>query len=226
MFAKYTQTPQSSSIITLGDGHPFLLEQRLFKGTALLFAVSANNDWSDFPTKGLFAPILHRSVSYLGQRGAQPQVIQAGDASTISMGKHSGARITVRRPDKVDILVETVRTSVGNGFRFKETTLPGIYTIKSEQETIGKFVVTMNPDESNTVRAERKTIESMLLRLGIVPETAKTITRGADADRTILESRLGVELWKYFMAAALMVALFELALSRSTQADIRNQQTQ
>jgi len=38
-----------------------------------------------------------------------------------------------------------------------------------------------------------------------------------DLERTVLESRFGVELWKYLLMLALIVGVIELLIARSTK---------
>jgi hypothetical protein len=41
-----------------------------------------------------------------------------------------------------------------------------------------------------------------------------------DLERSVLESRFGVELWKYFLMLALLVATIELLVARTTKREI------
>ena len=56
---------RGNAIITLSDGNPFLTEYPAGSGRVLLCSVEAGLSWSDFPTTGLFAPLLYRSMIYL-----------------------------------------------------------------------------------------------------------------------------------------------------------------
>ncbi|MDX1440225.1 MAG: BatA domain-containing protein, partial [Rubricoccaceae bacterium] len=51
-----------SSLIRLAGGTPFLQEIRSGSGLTLLYAVAPDQAWSDFPVRGLFAPLMYRSV--------------------------------------------------------------------------------------------------------------------------------------------------------------------
>ncbi|PSQ83933.1 MAG: hypothetical protein BRD44_02730 [Bacteroidetes bacterium QS_7_67_15] len=63
------------ALIQLSNGRPFLQEIRHGQGGALFMAAAPNERWSDLPTRGLFVPLLYRSLFYLSASGST-----AGDA--------------------------------------------------------------------------------------------------------------------------------------------------
>ncbi len=68
---RFTSEKEIRSIISLSDGTPFLWEKisgsppgRTGSSRILGFAVAANTDWSDFPVKGIFVPLLYQTILY------------------------------------------------------------------------------------------------------------------------------------------------------------------
>jgi hypothetical protein len=217
MSVRYALTPQSDPIITLSNGAPFLLEQQVGTGRAFLYCVAADLQWSDFPLKGLFVPLLHRSISYLDQEREQPNETLAGNEILLKSRVRAGVPWTVQDPNKGEVVVTPDSSGSLQVARFSETDGVGIYTAAAGKQTIEMFAVNLDPRESNTRKAPAAVIEGMLHRLGIDPASVKEVREPQDLQRTILESRFGVELWKYMLLAALIVALAEMIVARTSK---------
>jgi hypothetical protein len=76
---RFIPTPHSKTVITLSNGYPFLIEERIGNGRTLMFSVAANTEWSDLPLKGLFVPLMHRSLAYLVQEPITDLSLFVGD---------------------------------------------------------------------------------------------------------------------------------------------------
>ncbi len=221
-FVRYTTTPQSLLIITLSNGVPFLIEQQSGKGRALLFSVAASTEWSDFPFKGLFVPLVYRSVSYLAQEQRKQTDVPVGEEIVMKSRSRSGDKWTILNPNKVQTVVTPTLRSTDVTIRFAGTDVPGIYSLSSGGAPIQKVAVNMEADESNTVKAEQQFVEKMLRRLGIPSQEIKRIERAQKIQQIVMESRFGIELWKHFLIAALLVALVEMFVARDSKRDLTN----
>jgi hypothetical protein len=214
---RYALTPRSNPIITLSNGAALLVEQQVGSGRAFLYSVAADLQWSDFPLKGLFVPLLHRSISYLDQEREQPSETLAGDEILLKSRVRAGVPWTVLDPDKGEVIVTPSSVGSRQMARFTGTDRVGIYTVAAGKETVEMFAVNLDPRESNTTNAPAAVIEGMLHRLGIDPASVKEVREPRDLQRTILQSRFGVELWKYLLLAALIAALAEMIVARTSK---------
>jgi hypothetical protein len=106
----------------------------------------------------------------------------------------------------------------GRTLTFSQATEPGIYLVTSQfqRDTIAAFVVNVDARELDTQSAEQKTKDRVLKRLGISQSAIRTIDQPERAKEIVLESRLGTELWKFFLAAALATALLEMFVARES----------
>jgi hypothetical protein len=218
--ARFALTPQSNSIITLTNGAPFLEEQRLGSGRVLLYAVPPTTDWSDFPLKGIFVPLLHRTVLYLANQRARAEEALPGAEVVIRSSNAAGGTWTIRNPEKVDLVATPIPQAFQQTVRFDATDQPGIYSVSAKEGILQKFVVNMDPRESQTSKATGAEIGTLLQRLGIEQSAVRESNNAETIEHTVLESRLGVELWKYLLILALTVAITELLVARSSKQDI------
>ncbi|MBI2620582.1 MAG: BatA domain-containing protein [Ignavibacteriales bacterium] len=210
--ARLIPTERAFSLITIAGGSPFLLEQQLGAGRILLFAVSADLSFSDFPLKGLFVPLLHRSVAYTAQEQIKQASAVSGD-EVILTGLPALARATIVTPRRFELPVVLQRRSL----RFTESREPGIYEVKTGETVLRTFSVNMHPDESAVLKADEQKVISAFERLGVKAGAIRTIDDLSSIRPVILETRHGVELWKQLLLAALIIALLEAVVARESR---------
>ena len=65
------QRAAGKALISLANGDPLLLEQKVGAGKVMLMTTSADRDWSDLPVKTVFLPLIQSLTQYLagGKRG-------------------------------------------------------------------------------------------------------------------------------------------------------------
>ena len=215
--ARFTLTQQSNPIITLTNGAPFLAEQHLGTGRMLLFAVPTTSEWSDFPMKGVFVPLLHRSILYLARQETRSDETLPGSEVVIRSSVASNSAWTIRNPEKVDVTSMPIHQAFQQTLRFSATDQLGIYTVYARDKTLQKFVVNLDRRESQTRKATSAGINTLLQQLGIEGSSVREANHAEDLGRTVLESRFGVEFWKYLLMLALIVGIIELLVARSTK---------
>jgi Aerotolerance regulator N-terminal/von Willebrand factor type A domain len=213
----FIPTPHSKTVITLSNGYPFLIEERIGNGRALMFSIAANTEWSDLPLKGLFVPLMHRSLAYLVQEPITDHSLIIGDEKTIRIRSSIAPALTVTKPGGMEVLVNTQQRPTDKTIRFSDTDINGFYIIKSGNLILDKFAVNIDPDESNTTPSSEKRQEKMLMHLGIANNVVHTVHQQQEVQRVITESRLGAELWKQFLIAALFIAVIEMFVARDSK---------
>ena len=206
-------------IISLSDGSAFLTDFPVGAGRVLLFAVEANTGWSDFPVKGLFAPLLHRSAVYLAGGDHIVSSRLVGESITASVRlKTRGEKETYafRSPDRIE--ERTIpRTSNGSGisvFESSPATTTGVYVLGDGRRVLFASAVNIDPGESDLRHATDSDLAAFGMRVGVKTSQMKRVGVSDKLEATILESRLGIELWKYCLALALLVALAEMLVAR------------
>jgi hypothetical protein len=234
----FTSTSPLQSIITLADGSPFVWEKKLGSGRIIGFSVGTNTAWSDFPMRGIFVPLLYQSLLYAGSSTnllSEKDEMFVGDPITVQASQlrrraattaNRGARpIRLIAPDKNEFLLQpsTFSGSSGHGsivFNIDQTTLPGIYTLLEGKDTLGLLPVNLNPLESDGERATEKDIVSMAERYGLAQNAVMFISNPDVIESSVLQTRYGVELWKYLLIAALIVAVIEMIVAREAKRNV------
>ncbi len=135
-FFKFGNRNKGRDIITLIDGSPFLSEYILGQGRILLFNVAPVLSWSNFPLKGIFAPLLTKSVFYLTSQMRDMEEYLAGDNIPINLKNNSLGQIKITRPNNLDefVNIDTMRTA--GILNYSNTNLPGTYKFYSADKLI------------------------------------------------------------------------------------------
>jgi hypothetical protein len=183
---------------------------------------------SDFPFKGLFAPLLHRSMMYLageqqtedtstvGQRLILPVRLQPSDLDHATIVRYPSGleeRVTVTaRGDRRSAVIE-----------LGDTPEPGVYRAfagsgegaSGMRRLLQAASVHSAPFESDLHRAGDQDLEEFWARHRITSGQVTRLDAADDVDRVVRESRYGFELWRLFVVLAIACALGEMLLARA-----------
>jgi hypothetical protein len=225
--AGLTTVGPGTAIIQMGNGEPFLAEYRPGNGRVLFFAVEAAPGWSTFPLKGIFAPLLHRSVLYVASGDPSSRRFTTGDRLSLSVRRSSTPG---QNPDAViapsgleERVAARYRVTTGMlAFETSPATETGIYTLRrsgqaADQNPLDAVAVDVPPRETDLRPADAAELARLWSRLGIAQQRVLTLSTSDELERTIRESRYGMELWKYFAGLALLLALGEMLVGRNWQ---------
>lgn len=215
--ARFAPSAQSTPVITMTNGAPFLIERQAGAGRLLIYAVSPTNEWSDFPSRGLFVPLLLRSVRYLAHQALYAQEVVSGSEVILRSSAGLTGPWTIHTPLRHDIAVTPSQQLFPQLFRFSETDEPGIYTLFAKDAPVQKFVVNLDFRESLIARASSEDLERSLQRVGIQSSAVHEAAKADELKSAVLESRFGTELWKHCLVVALLLAVIELLVARTSK---------
>jgi len=212
----------------LSNGDAFLSEHKFGEGRVLFFSVPPSLAWSDFPLKGVFAPLMYRSVIYTSARNETGRSFIVGDEPVIGLSNSSGVDFekpyTLLTPDATEERIRPNRQAsaslaIGEPFSFemKQLTLPGIYEVKNGTNALALFEANIDTRESDCTKATASELEDFWKHLGIHQAVVRTIGPDEQIQAAIVESRFGVELWKYCIGIALLLSLVEMLVARDSR---------
>jgi hypothetical protein len=85
-------------VARFATGHPAIVERRLGRGSVVLFASSADKDWTDFPLRPAYLPVVRRATQHVTLGRRPRRTIAVHDRILDLMGLPAGKQVTVRNP--------------------------------------------------------------------------------------------------------------------------------
>ncbi len=210
----------SQTLIELSNGFPFLHELRYGSGVALLSAVAPTPQWSDLPVRGLFIPLLYRSVYYLSAgesvageqmtvgRPGELRITGAPDAGPLRLIGPDGTEHT---PEQRNLFgAQLVQTSAA-------LRTPGIYDVRVGEEIVRRVAFNIDPRESDPrAAAPEEAAQQLGAALGAevrVLEASETGSAPPIAE-ALQQRRMGTEIWNVFLLLALGFLVAEMVVAR------------
>jgi len=204
---------KGKSLITLVNNISFLSEFTIDKGKIFVTSTAPVLIQTNFPLKGIFAPLLYESILYLSSIQKDNVENLAGDKLTVNV---SGQIAVVKPGNEKEFFSVDDRT---NEFQYVNTVQSGVYYFSSLDKIIQSVSVNANPLESKTDYASQAEITEYFTK---IKSAAKLIFVNKDEspENLIKQARFGTELWKYFLIFALLLALIEMMISKSSKKDL------
>jgi hypothetical protein len=226
-YYKINPSAKGKSIINLSDGSSFLSEYSIGTGRVLLFNSAPVLSSGDFPLKGIFAPLINKSVVYLSSNGTDKEEHLAGEPINIDVSARTLPQIKVVRPDNSEELINLNEGSEGNVSKFLSYTssnLAGKYKFFSGEKILANISVNANPLESVAEYLNENDFEEYLQKINFKGSHLRVDT-DENPVQMILQARFGSELWRYFLLAAIILALVEMTVARNINKELEGVST-
>ncbi len=209
---KMNSSVNSLPLITLNDNSVFLSESVSGNGKIFVFTSAPVLSWTNLPLKGFFVPLIYKSVSYLASNGKIVEEKFVGQEIQIKNYSKSSPVLKIIKPDKTEEVINE------DADIFGQTTLPGNYTVTGN-EIIDKFSVNVDPVESDIKYLSESEIESYITSAKFGGKSFM-LNINEDPVQAVVQSRFGSELWRYFVLIALLLAITEMLVARSSKKDL------
>jgi hypothetical protein len=218
-YFKLSTQGKGRSIITLQDGSSFLGEYRNKNGKIFLLNSSPVLNWSNFPLKSIFVPLMNKAVLYLASKDKSESGIFAGNLFDVDIRGRSISPLKVLRPDKTEDFI-TLNQNDGNTIvKYDNTNVTGSYKILSDSKLIDEVSVNADPMESRVRYLEQKDLEDYLSKINFKGKLF-FVNQTENISDAVLKARFGSELWKHFLIAALLLAFVEMLVARNAKKDL------
>jgi len=208
--------PADSVLARLSNGDPFLLEKPFGKGRVLLFTTGATTEWTNFPVRNLFLPLMMRIVHLAARGQTERRNILAGQPFETNLYPDVKEAVTVEVAGPLGPAGETVTENretlpgaSSNLLRFDKTWNLGYYAYSLPQRGDVRGVFSTNPDGAESDLAEIAD-ERLAADLG-----ARETHVAASFDDLVsrFEQTARRELWQYFLILCLVLAVLEPLLA-------------
>ncbi len=217
--AYYKLAKTGNQIISLIDGSSFLNEIKIEKGKVFVFNSAPVLSWSDFPMKSIFAPMINKSVVYLAAKEREQNIFLAGEQISINLKGSNQLQIKIVKPDKSEEFINLNDNSAKDYLVYSNTSLAGNYKFYSGDKLIDDISVNTDPTESKTDYADKKDFEDYLSQIKF-NGVYTSIGKEENISQKIMQARFGSELWRYFLLAAIVLALLEMTIARNTKKEL------
>jgi len=193
-----------------GTQMPLLSEKRLGRGTVLLFASTADREWTDLPVHPLYPILLSEIVTHLTQQEYERAVLVGEPLVLPVPGEQARGTATVKDPSGGETTLDLEKQGAGAVVRHTGTELPGIYQIR-----IGKdappipAAVNIDATESDVACLDEAALQTVLSGLPV-----RLVGENQDVADTIRVARQGRELWRVLLTVGLGVLLLESLLAQ------------
>jgi len=203
---KVARNSFGSAIIQYNNNYPFLIESQREKGRVLLFTTAVDPAWSDWPVKGIFAPLVNRCVSYLaGSSDLELKELRIGQPlQFVGTQESENWELELATPDQRRVRVRPEIQQSNLVVRFDETALPGVYQLVNQNRVLGQWAVNFDPAETNIASVTTVLPDGQYFEIQADDNLAARI----------IDSRFGRELWKFFLSLALILMMIEMLLFR------------
>jgi len=208
---------REQTLIRQSNGHPFLEELRHGLGATFLLSVAPDPRWSDLPVRGLFIPLLYRSMYYLSAgETAGGENLVVGKAGTLRLsGVPETTLLRLVSPSGDSFMPEQRHLYGAVLVKIDDTfDSPGAYEVRAGEKLERRVAFNLDNRESDL---HRLTGEAAAKRLG---DALSASIRVLDVDdvaqlaERLSTERTGVELWNVFLMLALVFLLAEMMVAR------------
>ena len=205
------------TLLNTSAGHPMLQEVRHAAGRILIAPFLPEPEWTDLPVRGLFVPLLVRSMYYLTSADDQSgdgMQSGAGGAHRIA-SRHADVRLKIVSQTGREWIPEQRIAAQGTFFTLPFTLrTPGTYDVIGGERLLQRFALNADQLESNL---ERMDVSEASDRIEETTRAAASTLRFGSPDETFgdrirLEEN-GVEIWNVFLTIALVLLIAEMLVA-------------
>ncbi len=208
------------SIIRLSNGDPFLQEIRHERGVALLLAVAPDARWSELPVRGLFIPLMYRSLYYLSAyESISGEQFPAARSAELRIARPPGeALLRLAGPDGTEYVPEQRDLFDAALLMIDEEAVErsGVYDVSAGDEIVRRIAFNVDERESDMFVLEAEEARRRLAE--VVGAPVEIIAAGersvGDVVEAVAERRRGRELWKAFLLLALLFLAAEMVVAK------------
>ncbi len=198
--------PSVSVVSRTSDGSPWLLERRYGKGTVYLVTVPCDADWSNFPLRPEYLPLLHKLI--YTATGGSTHVLEVNDPIERDLEPGElGSEVIVRRPGEEG---EAERLRGTKVLSFDRTGRAGIYTIefrKGGRRSYCYYAFNPPREESRLEKATPDDVRDLLKGIPVEFSSGVPGRRQASAPG-------GREIWRLLLFGVLALVVTETWLAR------------
>jgi hypothetical protein len=200
---------QVTQLATFDDGAPAVIEGRKGKGRVILYTSSVDRDWTDWPIRPSFLPVVQRMSGFLAGALEERELEQLLVGESKSLEVPSGVEVVqIFGPDGKEV---PVKASPEGRPQILATDAPGLYSatgrVSGARAKLPElaFAVNVDPRESDLSRLDERELKAYF------GEKTRT-EKGSGKDE---EGPPPLPAWSFLLAAAAALFFIEGLLVRT-----------
>ena len=201
---KYFAFPKNeNSILITNNSHS--IYSRYFEGNGMvdIFAISPTLGWSNFPIRGYFIPFFHRILYSQFKQSNSSHAFIDQDWNLPSSLSESYKKLTYFSPSEIDYDVKM------NTDFINYEPIPGIHKLISPNGGLIFFTAINIPMEE----IDSNFMNSDSLKKYLSPDLSIINIGDGNIRESILDSRVGTELWRLILYLIIFLIIIEMVLS-------------
>ncbi len=218
-FARYRPSNASElTVMRLSAGDPFLQELRPGGTGRVLFMSSLPEpSWSELPVRGLFVPLLYRSMQYLTSgESVAGEDVTIGTSVDVRVPVETGSAPLVVRGGDAEFMPRQRRVIGGSLLTIgTEVVRPGILDVNAEEDVARRLSANVDPVEFDLLLTPP---DELVERVKTLFSDVSVLTIDRNNPAALVSAvgtmRTGVELWNVFLMVALAILLIEMLVAR------------
>lgn len=203
-------TPFKSNVLTLNNGHPFLVNYKVGKGQVYLSTSGLAKSMSGFAHHAIFVPVMYNAALY--SQTNYPNFFTIGNSNALNINSKVGENVFYIKNESIEIIPKTkgeqnhVTVFMGN-----EITTAGHYSLSGSDIKIG-LAFNYNRNESDLTCYSVEELNNLLTEQQI---TAQVVDAGEISFKSAInELQTGEKYWRICLILALFFLATEIALIR------------
>jgi hypothetical protein len=205
----------ASTLATLNDGMPLLVQRRIGNGSVTFFGSGVHVSWTNLPIRPIFVPMINQLIFQLaGIEQTRLQAI-AGQPLTFMFKEDERPQSVEIIPPSGEVLRRELKKTANNEispvFVFEETNQVGVYTLRPLETTRTiqiPFSVNIDSDELDSAGLTEAGCKTLFSGTPYVFAQA-----GDEIDSTFEQLKRGTSLWDMFLWTVLIVLVCEAFIS-------------
>jgi hypothetical protein len=184
---------------------------RVGSGRILFLTTAVDLTWNDLPLRGIFPPLMHRSLLYLySSSQASGSHFVCGDPVEFRLRSEISDQISILDAAGHDFKPRIKLLGDEMLIRIPRFNQPGYYHVSEKNRNLFLFSVNHDSKESNPQYIERDDLSPLFNG-----QSLEMIDQAEVIEDFILTSRLGHELWKWIIGMVLVLLIVEIIIAQS-----------
>ncbi len=196
------------------------------KGRIRLCGLPATNEWSNFVQLPIFPALVARGVHYLSQSDGNGYnyVVDETILTPLPKAYNSGGTFAIVDPMGISSTISAAQYPGGAMLPLGVAKIPGCYSVFSDNKPAMGFAINSPSDEGHLTFIPDDNLKEIVESFSSKETRVSVIDESTNIARNVALARTGSELWKACLFMALMCAIIEMIVARTTKNELTGEQ--